>query len=109
MLKHFKEQSINLILSKLAGPGFLGLFNKAESLARMPNRLITPPTSQTVFRAMSKVQDDLDQTKYMFYRTITLLLVYISPFLVGLWWVAEPFVGCFTARNGWLQPSLCES
>jgi O-antigen/teichoic acid export membrane protein len=92
-LGYLREQSVNLILSKLAGPAFLGLFNKAESLARMPNRLVTPPTGQTVFRAMSKVQDDLDQSKYLFYRTITLLMVYIFPLLVGLWWVAEPFIG----------------
>jgi O-antigen/teichoic acid export membrane protein len=93
VLQHITEQSIRLILSKLAGPSFLGLFNKAESLARMPNRLVTPPTSQAVFRAMSKVQDNLDQTKYMFYRTITLLMLYSSPGLVGLWWLAEPLVG----------------
>jgi O-antigen/teichoic acid export membrane protein len=91
-LTYLIEQSVNLILSRLAGPGFVGLYNKAESLARMPNRLITPPTGQTVFRAMSKVQDDLDKTKYMFYRTITLLMVYIFPCLIGLWWIAEPFV-----------------
>jgi teichuronic acid exporter len=91
-LTYLIEQSVNLILSRLAGPGLVGLFNKAESLARMPNRLLTPPTGQTVFRAMSKVQDDLDQTKYLFYRTITLLMVYIFPFLIGLWWIAEPFV-----------------
>jgi len=91
-LSYLIEQSVNLILSRLAGPAFVGLYNKAESLARMPNRLITPPTGQTVFRAMSKVQDDLDQTKYMFYRTITLLMVYVLPFLIGLWWIAEPFV-----------------
>jgi len=41
---------------------------------------------------MSKVQDDLDQTKYMFYRVITLLMVYTTPLYVGMWWVAEPFV-----------------
>jgi teichuronic acid exporter len=41
---------------------------------------------------MSVVQDDLDRTKYMLHRTITLLMVYVFPFLVGLWWVAEPFV-----------------
>lgn len=91
-LDYLKEQSINLILSKMAGPSFVGLFNKAESLARLPNRLITPPTGQTVFRAMSQVQDDLDETRRMFYRTVTLLMVYICPVLVGLWWVAEPFI-----------------
>ena len=92
VLAHLKEHSINLVLSKLAGPAFLGLFNKAESLARMPNRLITPPTGQAVFRAMSVVQDDLDRTRYILHRTIALLMVYVFPFLIGLWWVAEPFV-----------------
>ncbi len=91
-LGNVKERSINLILSKMEGAAFLGLFNKAESLARLPNRLITPPTGQTVFRAMSKVQENLDQSKYMFYRTISLLMVYIFPFLIGLWWIAEPFI-----------------
>jgi O-antigen/teichoic acid export membrane protein len=101
LLTHLIEQSVNLILSKLAGPGFLGIFNKAESLARTANRLITPPTSQTIFRAMSKVQDDLDQSKYLFFRTITLLLVYICPFLVGMWWIADPFIG-FVYGEKWL-------
>jgi O-antigen/teichoic acid export membrane protein len=92
-LTYFIEQSTSVILSKLAGPGPLGIFTKAESLARMPNRMITPPTSQTIFRALSKAQDDLDQSKYIFYRTVTLLMVYVTPFLVGMWWVAEPFIG----------------
>jgi teichuronic acid exporter len=92
ILRHLKDQSVNLVLSKLAGPTFLGFFNKAESLARTPNRLVTPPTGQAVFRAMSMVQDDLDRTKYMFYRTISLLMIYVFPMLIGLWWVAEQFV-----------------
>jgi len=91
-LSYLTRESKNLILSKLAGPAFLGIFNKAESLARMPNDLIMPATMQPVFRAMGKTQDDLDQTKYMFYRAITLLTVYATPFYVGLWWVTGPFI-----------------
>jgi O-antigen/teichoic acid export membrane protein len=41
---------------------------------------------------MSKMQDDLDTTKYMFLRAITLLSVYTLPLYVGLWWVAGPFI-----------------
>jgi O-antigen/teichoic acid export membrane protein len=55
--------------------------------------MFAQPVAQPVFRAMSKIQDDLDKTRYMFYRVITLLTVYIMPFYVGLWWVAEPFIG----------------
>ncbi len=89
---HIRKESLKLILSKLAGPAFLGLFNKAESLHRLPYFMLGQPVAQPVFRAMSKIQDDLDQTKYMFYRVITLLMAYILPFYIGLWWVAEPFV-----------------
>lgn len=92
LFNYIKEQVVYLMVSKTSGPAVLGLLNRAESLSRMPNRFITPATGPVVFRAMSKVQDDLDQTKYLFYRTITLLTVYISPMLVGLFWVAEPLV-----------------
>jgi O-antigen/teichoic acid export membrane protein len=92
LISHVRTQSINLVMSKLAGPSFLGLFNKAENLARMPNRLITPATGQVVFRALAKVADDVDQSKYIFYRTITLLSVYAFPFLVGLIFIAEPLI-----------------
>jgi O-antigen/teichoic acid export membrane protein len=91
-LSYLTSESKSLLLSKLAGPAFLGLFNKAESLSRLPSQLFMSATIQPVFRAMSKVQDDLDQTKYMFYRVITLLMVYTTPLYVGLWWVAEPFI-----------------
>lgn len=89
---HIRKESLKLMLSKLAGPAFLGLFNKAESLHRLPYFMLGQPVAQPVFRAMSKIQDDLDQTKYMYYRVITLLMAYILPFYIGLWWVAEPFV-----------------
>ena len=93
ILGHVRNEGLKLILSKLAGPTFLGLFNKADSLHRLPYWMFAQPVAQPVFRAMSKVQDDLDKTRYMFYRVITLLMVYILPFYVGLWWVAEPFIG----------------
>ena len=92
----------NLILSKLSGPAFVGLFNKAESLSRLPNQLMMSATMEPVFRAMSKAQDDLDQTKYLFYRTITLLMVYTTPIYVLLWWIAEPFINVVYGEK-WVQ------
>lgn len=100
-LGYLTRESKNLLLSKLGGPSFLGFFNKSESLARVPNELIMPATMQPVFRAMGRVQDDLDQTKYLYYRSITLLTVYITPLYVGLWWTAEPFIG-FVYGSKWL-------
>jgi O-antigen/teichoic acid export membrane protein len=91
-IDYLRTQSKILILSKLAGPAFLGLFNKAESLSRLPNQLLMSPTMEPLFRAMSKTQDDLDRVKYLFYRAITLLMAYTAPAYVLLWWIAEPFI-----------------
>lgn len=101
-VSHMRSEIKNLILSKLSGPAFLGLFNKAESLSRLPNQLIMSSTMEPVFRAMSKVQDDLDQTKHLFYRTITLLMAYTTPIYVLLWWVSEPFIGVVYGEK-WVQ------
>ncbi len=92
ILGYLIQETRNLLISKLAGPAFLGLFNKGESLSRLPNQLLMQATMQPLFRAMAKTQDDLDKTKYLFHRAITLLAAYTLPLYVALWWVAEPFV-----------------
>jgi O-antigen/teichoic acid export membrane protein len=91
-VRYLRGESKTLILSKLGGPAFLGLFNKAESLSRLPNQFLMSPTVEPLFRAMSKTQDNLDQVKYLLYRAITLLMAYTGPLYVLLWWTAEPFI-----------------
>ena len=92
LLGHLRREGVKLVLSKLAGPAFLGLYNKADSLHRLPYWTLGQPLAQPLFRAMAKVQDNLDQTKYMYYRAVALLMVYVMPFFVGFLWVAEPFI-----------------
>jgi len=91
-ITYLRNEAKHLIISKMAGPAFLGLFNKAESMARIPNQMIMPATMEPLFRGLSKIQDNLDQTKYMYYRSITLLMAYTAPLYVLLWWVAQPFI-----------------
>ena len=92
LLSHLNRQGLAVMLSKLAGPSFLGLFNKADSLHRLPYWSLGQPLAQPLFRAMAKVQDDLDKTKYMYYRAVTLLMVYVLPFFMGLMWIGKPFI-----------------
>ena len=92
LLAHFGREAIKAVMSKLAGPAFLGLFVKADSLSRMPSSFIHPATNRVVFRALSKITDDHDQSKYLLHRTIALLCLYTFPFLIGLMWLAEPLI-----------------
>lgn len=93
LVSYLRKQTSNLIISHIAGPAPVGLYNKAESLAMLPFATISGAVYTPVFRAMAKVQDDAAQVRYLFYRMISLLVVYTLPFYIGLAWLAEPFIG----------------
>lgn len=89
---YFRKQTSNLIIAKLAGPAMVGLFNKGYSLATLPLTTISGPVFQPVFRTMSAEQDKPDRIKYLFFRMISLLMLYTMPLYIGLAWFAEPFI-----------------
>jgi O-antigen/teichoic acid export membrane protein len=89
---YLRKQSSNFVVSRFIGTEAVGLYNKAASLNQKPRGMLSGSAYHVVFRAMSKTQENLDQSKYIYLRTITLVSVYALPFYVGLWWVAEPFI-----------------
>lgn len=91
-ISYLRNQTSNFIITKMAGPAMVGLFNKGDSLAKLPFQAISGPIYQPVFRSMSAEQDNPDKIKYMFFRMISLLTLYTLPLYVGLFWLAEPFV-----------------
>ena len=101
IVSYIRGQTPNFILGRLQGPAIVGLFNKADSLAKMPS-LVSGSIYDSVFRGLAKTQDDKDTSRYLYFRTITLLTVYMLPMYVGLTWLAEPFVRFVYGAN-WLQ------
>ncbi|HBA65909.1 MAG TPA: lipopolysaccharide biosynthesis protein [Methylococcaceae bacterium] len=92
ILEHLRRQTPNFLLSKTLGTQAVGLFNKGESLSQYPIQFVAGSAYQTVFRTLSSHQDNLDKSKYIYLRTITLVCVYTLPFYIGLMWLAEPFI-----------------
>jgi len=89
---HLKKQTSNLIISHQFGPAQLGLYNKATSLSEMPSMIIGGSVYPTVFRALSKEQENLDRSKYIYFKAIELVSVYTFPIYIGLIWLSEPFI-----------------
>ncbi len=89
---YLRKQSSNFVVSRFIGTEAVGLFNKAASLNDKPRGMLSGSAYSVVFRALAKTQENLDQSKYIYLRTITLVSVYALPFYIGLWWVAEPFI-----------------
>jgi len=92
IVDYLQSQASIFILSRTLGPANVGLFNKGDSLARMPARFITGSVYHVLFRALAAEQDNLDKCRYLFFRSMTLSAVYVTPFYVGLLWLAEPLV-----------------
>lgn len=89
---YLKKNTGNFVISRFLGPAAVGFFNKGATQAELPHSLITGSANGVVFRALSKMQEDLDTSKYTYLRSLTLATAYSYPFFVGLWWVAEPFI-----------------
>jgi O-antigen/teichoic acid export membrane protein len=89
---YLRNQASIFILSRSLGPASVGLYNKGESLAKMPHSFITGSVYHVLFRSMAAEQDNLDKCRYLFFRSIALVAVYATPFYIGLLWLAEPLV-----------------
>ncbi len=100
LASYVRRQTPNFLLGRLQGPGIVGLFNKADSLSKVP-RIVAGSVYDPVFRTLAKSQDNLDQSRYVYFRTVTLLSVYMSPLFVGLAWLAQPFISFVYGQN-WL-------
>lgn len=91
VVSYVRTQVPNFVLGHLHGLAIVGLFNKAESLVRMPT-LISGAVYDPIFRGFAKVQGDEPTSRYIYLRTVTLLTVYMVPLYVSLAWLAEPFI-----------------
>lgn len=92
IIRYVRSQLPTFILSRGMGATGVGLFNKAESLAARPHDVITGSVHEVLFRALAKEQDNLDKSRYLFFRSLTLVSVYTLPVYIGFLWLAEPLV-----------------
>jgi O-antigen/teichoic acid export membrane protein len=90
-VSYVRNQTPNFFLGRLEGPAIVGLFNKAHSLAKTP-RIVAGSVYDPVFRSLAKSQDNVDQSRYIYFRTVMLLSVYMMPLFIGLAWLAQPFI-----------------
>jgi O-antigen/teichoic acid export membrane protein len=104
-VSYMRHQTANFIITKVAGAAMVGLFNKGDSLAKLPFATISGSIYQPVFRAMAAEQDNADRIKYLFFRMVSLLILYTLPIYVGLWWLAKPFI-TFVYGEHWAEAAI---
>jgi O-antigen/teichoic acid export membrane protein len=104
VVSYVRSQTPNFVLGVLQGPATVGLYNRAESLSRMPS-IVSGSAYDSIFRGLAKTQEDKNTSRYIYFRTITLLTVYMLPIYVGFGWVAEPFIRTVYGAK-WIEASI---
>lgn len=99
IVSYLRGQANNFIIGRLDGVGAVGLFNKAESLAKLPHSTINSAVYQPLFRALATEQGDIDKSRYLFLKTVTLLMTYTLPVYITISYLAEPFVNVVYGPN----------
>jgi len=92
IVNYIRRQAPTFVLSRTLGPVGVGLFNKAESMAARPHEVVNRSIYGVLFRALAMEHDNLDKSRYLFFRSVALAAVYSMPFYVGFLWLAEPLI-----------------
>lgn len=92
IVSYARSQLANMVMSRVMGPATVGTYNKADSLVNIPFGTISGSLYEALFRGLSTVQHDLEESKRLYLRSIELLAVYTLPLYLGMAWLAEPFV-----------------
>jgi len=81
-----------VVIGKLFSPAALGFYSRAKSFRDAPAMNITSAVSSVIFPAFATIQDDKNRLKSGAQKSLTILVMIITPCMLGLAVVARPLV-----------------
>lgn len=82
----------NLLIGRFVGTNQLAYYNQAYNFMLFPVGLVGSVATRVMFPALSRLQDDVEQVKRVYLRSLGLISLLTFPFVVGLFVVAQPLV-----------------
>ncbi|MCE9616364.1 MAG: MOP flippase family protein [Lentisphaerae bacterium] len=82
----------DLLVGCFLGSWALGIYGRAYQLMLLPLTQISGFATQVMFPAMASIQDDRPRLKRIYLRATRIIALVVSPLMVGLFVVAEPFI-----------------
>lgn len=89
---YFNTQLDVILIGKLLGADELGVYSIVKQLIMRPARVINPIINKVTFPVMAKVQDDLEQLKNIYLKTVNYVASVNFPIFISFIILAEPIV-----------------
>jgi O-antigen/teichoic acid export membrane protein len=84
-----------LLIGKMSGPGSLGLYDKGNSFANIPNEFVTNKLSNLSYTVFARNQDQRVELQSKFKNIFTVTAIFALPAYIGLYFIADDFVNFF--------------
>lgn len=91
-LNYFNSEFDVILIGRLLGTEALGVYSIVKQLVMRPAQIINPIITRVTFPVMAKVQDDNEQLKKIYLKTINYLASVNFPIYITIAVLAEPIV-----------------
>ena len=89
----------SVLVGRFFGTSALGSYNRTYALMLLPIYRVTSVVGKVMFPALSLIKDDPLRSRQIYLRAISVIALFICPFMVGLAVTAEPFVQVTFGEN----------
>lgn len=96
------NRGVDLILGKISGPKFVGLYSVAYEISNLPTTELIFPVTRAVFPGYAKLANDLGTLRKGFLDVLSVVVLFTTPIGLGIAVVAEPLVHLFLGEK-WLE------
>jgi len=96
---YWARNADNLLIGRYLGTSMLGIYSRAYSLMLLPISQIFVVVSQVMYPVLAKIQEDIDKVRNVYIRATGLLMFVSAPIMLGLWALAQPFIGFYLGPN----------
>lgn len=106
LMNHAARNVDNLIIGRYFGADILGLYARAYNLATIMKELVVSVLGSVLFPSFSRMQNNLDQTRKIYFKSINLISLISLPVCLGMVIVAPEFITTVYGTK-WVGATRC--
>lgn len=92
LISYLFRNADGMVIGKYLGTGALGIYSLAYKLMLFPVQNITWVAARALYPVMSRQQNNVDQMRLLYLRSVSFISFISAPLMVGMFVLREPFV-----------------
>jgi O-antigen/teichoic acid export membrane protein len=87
-----KSQGIDMVVGRIAGAAYLGLYSVAYQISNLPTTELVYPINRAIFPSFAKLANDMHAIRKGFLDVLGALALFTIPAATGLYCISQPLV-----------------